>query len=249
MGPRRYDSRWVGRMPIGLRGMRYLVLRPFLVFAAYFLLVAALALAPASRDISAFYLIASPWLLLFMLFLHLPVAGAAIKGFRLPHEVRMNHALEHGTIFFLRRRYGRKFRIGGKAEPDGFRLNGMPSPDLVAPSFAELQEHLTKGDTRPVVSRHCGSMVVTAQALSAILLTLVAVLFLSLRLERQTKISMLVLVLLIYLLLRRGLGYVIQRRLFLSVDFSEAEIRSIKQVTPQGPLERQQVYFVKTVVH
>jgi hypothetical protein len=249
VGPSRYDSRWVGRMPIGLRATRYLMLRPFLVFAAYFLLVAALALAPASRDISAFYLIASPWLMLFMLFLHLPVAGAAIKKFRLPHEVRMNHALEHGTIFFLRRRYGRKFKIGGKAEPDGFRLNGIPSPDLVAPSFAELQEHLAKGNTRPVVSPHCGSMIVTAQALSAILLTLIAVSFMSLRLERQMKLSMLVVVLCAYLLLRRGLGYVFQKRLFLSVDFSAAEIRSIKQVKPQGPLERQQVYFVKTAVH
>ena len=248
MSDSRYDSRWVGRMPVGLRVMRYLALRPSLVFAVYFVLVAALAFAPSSRHLSAFYLIASPWLLALMLLLHLPVLGAATRKFHPPRDIRMNHALEHGTIYFLRRRCGRKFKIGGLAEADGFRLNGMPSIDLVAPAFRELQEHLAKGDTRPVVSRGCGSMIVTAQALSAISLTLVAVSFLTLRLERQTKTGMLVLVLLIYVLLRRRLGLALQKKLFLSVDFAAAEIRSIKQVKPRGPLERQPVFFVRTVV-
>jgi len=77
---------------------------------------------------------------------------------------------------------------------------------------------------------------------------LVALAFLSLDLRRHTKIDLLALVLLAYLLLRHGLGYLLQRWLFLSVDFADAEIRSIKQVKPRGPLERQPVYFVRTVV-
>src|SRR5262249_30981719 len=162
-------------------------------------------------------LVASPWLLLLMLALHLPVVGAAIRGFRFPQELRVNHALEHGTIFFLRRRCGKKFKIGGRAESDGFRLYGIPSPEFVAPAFLELQEHLAKGNTRPVVSKSCGSMVVTAQALSVVLLTIVATSFLLLDLERRTKVSLLVVVLLTYFLLRRGFGYVLQRWLFLSV--------------------------------
>ncbi len=163
MSVRGYDSRWVGRMPLALRLVRFVVLRPFLVFAVYFVLVAVLALAPASHGVTALYLLVAPWLLFFTLLLHFPVVGAAIRGFRLPKEVRFNHALEHGTIFFLRRRCGKRFKIGGKAEPDGFRLNGMPWVELVAPAFGELREHLSKGNSRAVVSGRCGSMVVTAQ--------------------------------------------------------------------------------------
>ena len=236
-------------MPLAWRLVRLLRLRPILIFTVYFVLVAILAIAPASSDITAFYLVASPWLLLFMLFLHVPVVGSAIQGFRLPEKVRVNHALEHGTIFFLRRRYGRKFKIGGKAEPDGFRLNGLPSAELVTEAFIELQEQLSRGNTGLVVSKYCGSMIVTAQALSSALLTLVAVLFLSFHLDSQTKIGLLVAVLLSYLLLRRKLGYVIQRRRFLSLEFQGAAIRSIKQVKPSGLYERRPVFFVRTIVH
>src|SRR5262245_26969055 len=230
MGAKSYDSRWVGRMPLAFRMLRFVANRPMLVFAVYFVLVAILAFAPASGGIRAFYLVVAPWLLMLMLVLHVPLLGAAGRTFRLPNDVRVNHALEHGTIFLLRRRYGRKFKIGGRAEADGFRLNGLPAPDLISPAFQELREHLATGNRHLVVSRYCGSMLVAAQALSAISLTVVAVLFLLLQLEPRTKLGLLAAVLGMYLLFRHQLGYVLQRRLFLSLDFDDAEIRSIKRV-------------------
>jgi len=247
-GDGRYDTRWVGRMPLARRLLRFIMFRPFIVFAAYFVLVSMLAVVPDPRTTARLSLVAAPWVFTFMLLLHMPVIGAAFRGFRLLPDVRVNHALEHGTIFFLSRRCGKRFKIGGKAESDGFRLNGMPSIDLIAPAFEDLRSALARGETRPVISRHCGSMIVTAQALSAILLTAAAVAFLVFDYRQRTRVVLLGLVLLVYVALRHGLGLLLQRRWFLSLDFTHAELRSIKQVKPRGFLERQPVYFVRTVV-
>src|SRR5438445_11430376 len=184
----------------------YFALRPTLGLGLYLLLAAATALAPPGSNLSAFYLLAFPWLFIVVFLMNMPLIGAAIRRFHLPEEVRVNHALEHGTIYFLRRRYGKKYKIGGRAEEDGLRLSGLPSDDQVVPSFAELREHLAAGKSRVGVSPRCGSMIVTAQGLAFLLLTLSVISFLGFHLNSRTKLGILGLVLLTYLLLRHGLG-------------------------------------------
>lgn len=242
------DTNWVGKKPFAYRMFLYLLFRPFIGFSLFTLLVAVLAWAPSDGALPAILLLLGPWLLLFLVFLNLPLVGAAVKAFRLPEAVRVNHALEHGTIHFLRLRHGKKHKIGGLAEADGFRLNGVPSEDTVTPAFQELKERLARGDTSAVLSPRCGSMVVTAQALAVVLLTIASVVFLLFGPDPRTKLGIFGMVLVVYLLSRHGLGLFLQRRLFLSLDFHEASIHSINRVKPQGPLERQPVYFVRTLV-
>jgi len=248
MSETRLDNRWVGKKPLATRVVLYFILRPFLGFALNLLLAMSIALAPTGSSVPALYLLVFPWLLLIVFVLNLPFVGAAIRGFRLSEETRVNHALEHGTVYFLRRRYGKRFKIGGKAETNGFRLNGLPSDDLVVPAFNELRDHLARGVKRVVVSKRCGSMIVTAQGLAITLLTLAMVSFLVFNMTSRTKLGVLGMIVLLYLMLRHGLGWLLQRYIFVSVRFADATVRSVRRVKPIGPLERQQVYFVSTLV-
>lgn len=217
-------------------------------FGLFFALVAVLALSPGRLNLRALYLLVFPWLLALMLIVNAPFLGGAFRQFRLSEEVKRNHALEHGTIYFLRRRCGRKYRIGGRSEDGGFRIHGLGAPDLIVPAFNELKEHLARGDWRPVVSRYCGSNLVTAQGLSIVLLTIAAVLFLIVDLAWPIRLGVLVAIALVYFFVRGVLGLFIQRRRFLSFDFSDASIRSIREVKPHLPNERRTVFFVRTHV-
>jgi hypothetical protein len=228
--------------------MLYFLFHPILGFLLNLLVALAVALVPSGTNLPAFLVFVSPWLFLIVVIMNLPLFGAAFRLFHLPEEVRFNHALEHGTIYFLRRRYGKRFKIGGRAETRGFRLNGLPSDEFVAPGFEELREHLGRGRTRAVISKHCGSMIVTAQALAALLFMITVISFVVFGMTTRRKVSLLGTIVLVYLLLRHAAGWILQRRLFLSVDFSDASITSILRVPPAGPLERQQVYFVRTTV-
>ena len=214
-------------------------------FGVFYVLIAILALIPDDIQLRAFYLLAFPWLLLLLLVVNMPFLASAFRQFKLTKDAKMNHALEHGTIFFLRRHYPGKYKIGGRALPDGFRLNGLPSPEFVVPAFTETLEYLARGDTRPIVSRYCGSMLVTAQGYAIVLLTVSAPFLVFMRLSLLMKIIILVANLAVYLLLRRRLGLWIQRRFFRSVDFERAAIRSIRQVRPKG-IELRPTFFVRT---
>jgi hypothetical protein len=163
------------------------------------------------------------------------------------HRLGESKLAEHGTLFFLRRRFGHEFKGGGRAEADGFRINGLASPDDVAPAFAQLCEHLARGDERPVISRSCGSNIIIAQAYAILLLAVSALLMLVLQLSLQARIAILIVDLAAYILLRRTLGDWLQRHFFMSLAFRDATIHSVNQVKPKG-LERRPVFFVRTVV-
>ncbi len=188
-----------------------------------------------------------PWLLALVLILNAPFLRSAFQQFRMSDAVKMNHALEHGTIFFLRRHYGRKFKIGGRAAEDGFRLNGLPSAEQIESAFNELIDHLARGDSRPVISTHCGSNIITAQGYGVVILTISGIGLVFLPLGRQGTFGILALNLVIYVLLRQQLGNWVQRRFFMSLAFQDAAVHSVNQVKPVG-FERRPVFFVRTEV-
>src|SRR5262249_9100954 len=57
-----------------------------------------------------------------------PTVGAFLVRYRLPEEVRRNHALEHGTIHYLRKHYGTRYKLSGRSEARGFRVAGARTP-------------------------------------------------------------------------------------------------------------------------
>jgi hypothetical protein len=57
----------------------------------------------------------------------------------------------------------------------------------------------------------------------------------------------LVIVLAVFVALRRGLGNAIQRRFFMAVDFTDVSLRSVRGA-PRGLLDRGPVSFVETRV-
>lgn len=231
----------------GWRLVRFVIMRPAFSFGILFVLVAVLALTRDNQAVRALYLLTFPWVFALLLILNSPFLASAFRQFRMSDAVKMNHALEHGTIFFLRRRYGRKFKIGGKAEEDGFRLNGLQSPEQIVSAFKELLEHLARGDSRPVVSIHCGSNIITAQGYGIVVLIISGIGLLFLPLGRQATLTILASNLVVYVLLRQQLGNLVQRRFFMSLDFQDAAIHSVNQVKPVG-IERRPVFFVRTAV-
>jgi hypothetical protein len=243
-GRDRYDRR---ARTFAWRIIYFVSQRPLFAFGLSFVLVTALTLARSRDQLRALYLILFPFILFIMLVLNLPFLTSAFRQFRMSEAAKVNHALEHGTLFFLRRRYGRKFRLGGRAREEGFRLNGLPSPDDITPAFRDLCEHLARGDTRPVIHRYCGSNIVTAQGYAIVLLALSAPLLLFVPLRLQTQIGILAFNLGAYLVLRRPLGHWMQRHFFMSLAFRDASIQSINQVKPVGR-ERRHVFFVRTLV-
>lgn len=227
---------------------KYVVLRPIFSFLLTFALVGAVTLAPRRLELAAFYSFTFPLLLVVIVLVNGPFVGAAIHKFRLPEAIKVNHALEHGTIHFLRQRYGRRFKIGGRALDQGFRINGVNSPEHLGSAFNELREHLARGDTRAVVSRRCGSNIVSAQALASILLVASAAAVLLLGLGQNATIVVLLGNAVAYLTLRYPLGNWAQRHFFVSTAFADASIHSINRVKPDSLIERRPAYFVRTLI-
>jgi hypothetical protein len=240
------SSKW--KRGFGWRLIRYLLLKPVAVFAVFYALIAFLAFTGGNQQVRTLYIFAFPWLAALFLFLNLPFLRNVFRLNEMSVPCKMNHALEHGTIFFLRRRYGRKFKIGGRAEEDGFRVNGLDSPEQIRPAFEELRERLKAGDSSPIISIRCGSNIVTAQGYGIVLLSVSGLLLVLFAMSLRAKLLILAFNLAAYLLLRHRLGNWIQRRYFMSLDFQDACVHSINEVKPRG-LERRPVFFVRTVVH
>ena len=238
----------LSKQGLALRLFRFVVLRPIFAFVLTLVLVAAVTLGPDRTELAAFYAFTFPLLLVLILLVNAPFVGAAIRKFTLSDAVKMNHALEHGTIHFLRRRYGRRFKIGGRALEDGFRINGLNSPEHIAAAFNELREHLARGDARPVVSRRCASNIVSAQGFAGLLLITSAIGILLLGLDRGAASLVLFGNFVIYLILRYPVGNVVQRHCFVSVRFADAAIHSINEVKRDSVIERRSVFLVRTLV-
>jgi len=224
------------------------ITRPLTGFFFYLGLIAFVIYAPRKGgDLIVFFMVL-PWLLLIAIGLNMSFVALIFRQFTFSESIKKNHAIEHGTIVFLRRRYGGKARFGGSAESDGFRICGVQKEEHLLRAFEELLKELKIGNSRIIISMRCGSNIGTAQGFGILLLTITGLLLLLFNSDHISSMAALIMNVLIYFLLRTRLGNWFQSKFFMSLDFSQAKIRSIYKVKKKIFWERDPVYFVKTAI-
>jgi hypothetical protein len=199
-------------------------------------------------EVGLTYTILMPWVFVILLFFNLPFAATVFRKFRMSEAQKRNHALEHGTVFYLRQRYGKKARVGGKAFESGFRLSGIQNKTDVRDAFDLLLLALQRADRQCVVSRSCGSTIIVAQGLGVVMLTSSALLATLLGFGPYASIALLAANVCAFVVLRYPLGLYIQRRFLLSLRFSYASIVEVKRVKDREFYEGPSVVFVVTEV-
>lgn len=225
------------------RVLEWFFRRPALPFAIEFLLVAPLVIGLDVPGVELLYVIVMPWLLLAIGLLNLPFVGAAFRAFRMDRATRRNHALEHATIYFLRRR-GRRY-LAGEASPKGFRVSGGVSVAEIRTGFEHVRQLVREGRRLPHISRYCGSNRVTALGLAMLFLFAVTVASVVFRPPLVVRAAALTAAVVAFLGLRHHVGDWIQGRFFMATDFLEISARDIRKVKPAHD-ERPPVYFVET---
>lgn len=225
-----------------------IVTKPRATFSVLFLIVAAFGFLPKTKEVVFFFCLTFPWLLLFILFLNMPLYVFLFRREPLHEEEKINHALEHGTIYFLRKYYAGERRIGGRAEKQGFRVCGVETKDDIQLAFEELREHIKKGELGIVLSRSCGSNIPTIQGVALILLAATFVIFAAFELDKTIVCLILLGNILLYRLLRFPIAKYFQKQETMSFSFSDAEIVEINKTKKKGLWEISPVYFVHTRV-
>jgi hypothetical protein len=94
-------------------------------------------------------------------------APAQFRRILRDRQLRRNHALEHATINVIEERYGPS-RLAGLAESDGFTIQGGASPDLVASAAQEALDRLRTGERKLAIHPRCGTSLIAAQLVLAI---------------------------------------------------------------------------------
>lgn len=82
--------------------------------------------------------------------------------------LRRNHALEHATIVVMMERAGGR-RFNGFSTDDGFFVQGARSFDEVESAAREALRRLRRGERRLAIHRNCGTTIVAANLLVAVL--------------------------------------------------------------------------------
>lgn len=93
-----------------------------------------------------------------------PFQFRALLGNR---RLRKNHALEHATINVIEERFGPS-RLAGLAEAGGFTIQGGAPPDVVATAAEEALRRLKSGERRLAIHARCGTSLVAAQLVMAL---------------------------------------------------------------------------------
>lgn len=221
---------------------------PLTGFIFYFICVSIFLLIPPGKEGTISFVLLLPFILFAIVGLNLSFFSTLFGRFTISEAKKRNHALEHGTIHFLKKFHGKKLRVGGRAENGGFRICGVKKKQDLSKAFEQFIREMRNPNPDLFISLRCSSNIVTAQGFGLIILTISA-LFLKI-LHANYGIIVLVLAanLLFYFLLRRKLGGLIQEKLFMSLNFSSARIHSINKVKKEIFGEINPVYFVKTIV-
>jgi hypothetical protein len=225
-----------------------LAMRPLAGFAIYVATILAVAVVEPGSFGPMIAGLLGPWFVILFGLINAPVVAAAITRFRMSEAVKRNHALEHGTIYFLYQRCGPSARFSGRADEKGFRLSGVQKTNDVHAAFSDLLKSIGRGGGWQVVSPNCGSMIVTAQAFGCSLLSTVLLIVVFLRPSIWVVLALVALSLGVFSALRFRLGMWLQKKFFLSLSFSEASIATIREVSERHWPERPKVVFVKTSV-
>lgn len=220
--------------------------QPILPFALDLLVLAPLVLGFDVAGVGPFYLAFSPFIVLTLGILNLPLTVQVFRLFSMDSATKRNHALEHATIHFLLRN---KVRVsGGRAEGAGFRVSGGAKPAEIRKAFTEVERLITNRQRIPHISPHCGSNLVTSLALALLLLAVVTALCLFLQPSLAVRAGLLAGVPIAFVLVRHTVGNSIQARFFMATDFVGAAIENIRDVRPHPVMERGPARFVETSV-
>ena len=188
-----------------------------------------------------------PWLFVLLLFFYLPFLTFLFRISEMNLTTKINHVLEHGTIYFLKVCHGNKCRIGGLSFDNGFRIYGdIKSQQDIKDAFRKLTSYLGQGHSAAVLSKYCGSNTHILGGVSFILLTITLLMFAFLDLEVFTVFWISLANTIFYFLLRYPIGKYFQKKYVMDFDFTEPRILSIDKVEKKGVWERNPVYFVKT---
>ena len=219
--------------------------RPVLPFVLEVLMVAPLVLASDVPELAPYYVIAAPFLVIGLLALNLPLAGAVLRRFRTDADTRRNHALEHATIHYLERSGGVTF--SGRAHADGFQVCGRTTPARIREAFAEVAVRVQGRMAIPHISPRCGSNYLTTLALGVLLLAVAAVVSVWLQPPFLVRVALLTAAIGAFFRWRVRIGNWIQARFFMATDFDEVDVWRIRKVRGTNRAGRI-VYFVQTRV-
>lgn len=223
--------------------------RPPIGYLFLFLLAGYAGILSHAGEAAVLNTLMLPWLIFLLVLLNLPFIGGLARRLLLSEPEKRNHALEHGTIHFLHAKYGTFTGIGGRALRHGFRVSGARDPEDIRRAFHELVSLAPEERWRVVVAKKCGSMIVIAQGIGILSLLAILGFFVLMPPSKAALVTILGGQLLLFLALRRPIGFLIQKRLLLSLGFADARIRQIKKVEANRLLERPPVYLVETIVH
>lgn len=188
-----------------------------------------------------------PWIFILLLFLYMPFIGFLFRISQMSVATKINHALEHGTIYFVKARRGNKCKIGGRSFDGGFRIYGdIESPQEIKDAFRTLTSYLEEGHSTAVLSKYCGSNTHILGGVSFILLTITLLIFALFDLKVLVMLGTLLANTLLYFLLRYPVGKYFQKKYVMHFDFMAPRIITINKVEKKGFWERNPVYFVKT---
>lgn len=194
-----------------------------------------------------FFTIVFPFLLIVFLFLYLPLLAFLFRVPTMKKSEKINHVLEHGTIFFLKEKYAIKRGIGGSAEKEGFRIFGkIKSKEDIKEAFEKLSQYLNEDKDSAVLSKYCGSNIPILDGISFIILTISFFVFLVFDLDLTVVEIILAANIILFFLLRYPVGKYFQRKCTMCFQFSEPQIISIKKVGKKEILEKSPIYFVET---
>ena len=150
----------------------------------------------------------------------------AVLGNRI---LRRNHALEHATIVvMMEREPGRK--LNGFSTDDGFFVQGVRSLDEVDSAAREALRRLRRGQKRLAIHRNCGTTIVAANLLTAVLFlaSLGVGIYMGWSLYLMVVGSVVA-----ALLLRVPLSLLLQRFVTTDADLSNAEVGWVEPANPQ----------------
>lgn len=221
------------------------IFNPTIVFLIYFLFVSLFGLS--GKEAFIFFSIFSPFLLIAFVFLYLPLLAFLFRIPTLEKSKKINHVLEHGTIFFLGEKYATKRGIGGSAEKEGFRIYGkIKSKEDIQEAFEKLSQRLNEDKDSAVLSKYCGSNIPILDGISFIILTISFFVFLVFDLDLTVVKIILAANIILFFLLRYPVGKYFQRKCTMCFEFSEPQVISIKKVRKKEILEKSPIYFVET---
>jgi hypothetical protein len=143
--------------------------------------------------------------------------------------LRRNHALEHATIVvMMEREPGR--RLNGFSTDDGFFVQGVRSISEVESAAREAMRRLQNGEKRLAIHRNCGTTIVAANLLAAILFLVTLGVFLYLGVG-NLYLMILGSVVLAFAL-RIPLSLILQRFVTTDADLTNAEVGWVEPAQP-----------------